>query len=60
MNRKSDEFIVPGKLANKISCETAESVEGRSSTKSNSQQGAPCRTQSRRTGMSRLLAVSIS
>lgn len=57
MSRKSDEFIVPEKPANKAFIEVAELVEGRDSTKSNSQQSAPGRTQSRNTGTSRLLAV---
>jgi len=57
MNRKSDELIVPRKPANKTSEVVAELVEGRGSTKSNSQHCAPGRTQRRSSGTSRLLAV---
>ena len=57
MSRKSDEPIVPGKPANNAPREAAELAEGRGSTKRNSQQCAPGRTQSRNTGTSRLLAV---
>ena len=57
MSRKSDELIVPRKPANKTSEVVAELVEGRGSTKSNSQHCAPGRTQRRSSGTSRLLAV---
>ncbi|UCD24228.1 MAG: group II intron reverse transcriptase/maturase [Gemmatimonadota bacterium] len=55
--RKSDEAIVPRKLANNAPSGVAESVEGRASTKRNASERARVQTQSWESTMSRLTRV---